>query len=147
MAIFIVLWPYLLTTKLRSVIRHNLGHSTSTVTSYIPHACHFNPWLINLINFSANLVLVYLEGYDGAPLVVADLADIIQAKRAWAQHLVLKVDFFRQRYIEAAQDFVRYVTIFGTQSGQTRLKFSPKLLTNCFFKDWIFLRPCFFFDF
>ena len=27
MAIFIVLWPYLLTTKLRSVIRHNLGHS------------------------------------------------------------------------------------------------------------------------
>ena len=28
MAIFIVLWPYLSTTKLRSVIRHNLGHST-----------------------------------------------------------------------------------------------------------------------
>ena len=27
MAIFIVLWPYLLTTKLRSVIHHNLGHS------------------------------------------------------------------------------------------------------------------------
>ena len=27
MAVFIVLWPYLLTTKLRSVIRHNLGHS------------------------------------------------------------------------------------------------------------------------
>ena len=23
----IVLWPYLLTTKLRSVIRHNFGHS------------------------------------------------------------------------------------------------------------------------
>ena len=23
----LVLWPYLLTTKLRSVIRHNLGHS------------------------------------------------------------------------------------------------------------------------
>ena len=61
---------------------------------------------------------MYLEGYDGAPLVVADLADIIQAKRAWAQHLVLKVDFFRQRYIEAAQDFVRYVTIFGTHWEQ-----------------------------
>ena len=29
MAVFIVLWPYLLTTKLRSVIRHNLGHSTA----------------------------------------------------------------------------------------------------------------------
>ena len=28
MAVFIVLWPYLLTTKLKSVIRHNLGHST-----------------------------------------------------------------------------------------------------------------------
>ena len=27
MIVFIVLWPYLLTTKLRSVIRHNLGHS------------------------------------------------------------------------------------------------------------------------
>ena len=27
MAVFIVLWPYLSTTKLRSVIRHNLGHS------------------------------------------------------------------------------------------------------------------------
>ena len=27
MAVFIVLWPYLLTSKLRSVIRHNLGHS------------------------------------------------------------------------------------------------------------------------
>ena len=27
MAVFIVLWPYLLTTKLRSVIRLNLGHS------------------------------------------------------------------------------------------------------------------------
>ena len=28
MAVCIVLWPYLLTTKLRSLIRHNLGHST-----------------------------------------------------------------------------------------------------------------------
>ena len=27
MAIFLVLWPYLSTAKLRSVIRHNLGHS------------------------------------------------------------------------------------------------------------------------
>ena len=27
MAVFIVLWPYLSTTKLKSVIRHNLGHS------------------------------------------------------------------------------------------------------------------------
>ena len=27
MAVFIVLWPYLLTTKLRSVILHNIGHS------------------------------------------------------------------------------------------------------------------------
>ena len=27
MAVFIVFWPYLLTNKLRSVIRHNLGHS------------------------------------------------------------------------------------------------------------------------
>ena len=26
LAVFIVLWPYLLTTKLKSVIRHNLGH-------------------------------------------------------------------------------------------------------------------------
>ena len=28
MAVFIVLWPYLLTTKLRSVILLNLGHSS-----------------------------------------------------------------------------------------------------------------------
>ena len=34
MAIFIVLWAYLLTTKLRSVIRHNLGHSTAAVTKW-----------------------------------------------------------------------------------------------------------------
>ena len=27
MPFFIVLWPYLLTTKLRSMISHNLGHS------------------------------------------------------------------------------------------------------------------------
>ena len=33
MAIFIVLWPYLSTTKLRSVIRHNLGHSNKHVFS------------------------------------------------------------------------------------------------------------------
>ena len=57
MAVFIVLWPYLLTTKLRSVIRHSLGHSNVFV--YIidrfpilpkgfhkvqryekPHSCH-----------------------------------------------------------------------------------------------------------
>ena len=31
MAGFIVLWPYLLTTKLKSVIRHNLGHSKTHV--------------------------------------------------------------------------------------------------------------------
>ena len=31
MAIFIVLWPYLITTKLRFVIRHNLGHSKVAV--------------------------------------------------------------------------------------------------------------------
>ena len=31
MAVFIVLWPYLLTTKLKSVIRHNLGHSIKGV--------------------------------------------------------------------------------------------------------------------
>ena len=31
MAVFIVLWPYLLTTKLKSVIRHNLGHSKVAV--------------------------------------------------------------------------------------------------------------------
>ena len=28
MAVFIVLWPYLLTTKLKFVIRHNLGRSS-----------------------------------------------------------------------------------------------------------------------
>ena len=33
MAVFIVLWPYLLTTKLKSVIRHNLGHSNEQVTN------------------------------------------------------------------------------------------------------------------
>ena len=27
MTVFVVLWPYLLTTKLKPVIRHNLGHS------------------------------------------------------------------------------------------------------------------------
>ena len=32
MAVFIVLWPSLLTTKLKSVIRHNLGHSNYSVT-------------------------------------------------------------------------------------------------------------------
>ena len=31
MAVFIVLWPYLLTTKLKSVIRHNLGHSNQGI--------------------------------------------------------------------------------------------------------------------
>ena len=31
MAVFKVLWPYLLTTKLRSVIRHNLGHSNKAI--------------------------------------------------------------------------------------------------------------------
>ena len=31
MAVFIVLWPYLLTAKLKFVIRHNLGHSTLPV--------------------------------------------------------------------------------------------------------------------
>ena len=30
-AIFIVFWPYLLTTKLRSVILHNIGHSNALV--------------------------------------------------------------------------------------------------------------------
>ena len=34
MAILIVLWPYLLTTKLRSVIRHNLGHSMVAAHEY-----------------------------------------------------------------------------------------------------------------
>jgi hypothetical protein len=34
MAVFIVVWPYLLTTKLRSVIRHNLGHSKYTYIQY-----------------------------------------------------------------------------------------------------------------
>ena len=32
MAVFIVLWPYLLTTKLKFVIRHNLGHSKPVVS-------------------------------------------------------------------------------------------------------------------
>ena len=31
MAIFIVLWPYLWTTNLRSVIRHSLGHSIAII--------------------------------------------------------------------------------------------------------------------
>ena len=35
MVVFIVLWPYLLTTKLRSVIRHNLGHSIDEVAKVL----------------------------------------------------------------------------------------------------------------
>ena len=38
MAVFIVLWPYLLTSKLRSVIRHNLGHSNVHCT----YVCTYN---------------------------------------------------------------------------------------------------------
>ena len=34
MAVFIVLWPYLLNTKLRSVIRHNIGHSKLAAIRY-----------------------------------------------------------------------------------------------------------------
>ena len=33
MAVFIDLWPYLLTTKFKSVIRHNLGHSNVACTT------------------------------------------------------------------------------------------------------------------
>ena len=38
MAVFIVLWSCLFTTKLRSVIHHNLGHSkvSKRVFNYIP---------------------------------------------------------------------------------------------------------------
>ena len=42
MAVFIVLWPYLLTTKLKSVIRHNLGHSTIA-----PHWTINSPFLVH----------------------------------------------------------------------------------------------------
>ena len=35
MAVFIVLWPYLLTTKLKSVIRHNLGHSKGGAPKFL----------------------------------------------------------------------------------------------------------------
>ena len=35
MAVFIVLWSCLFTTKLRSVIRHNLGHSNAERCSYV----------------------------------------------------------------------------------------------------------------
>ena len=38
MAVFIVLWPYLLTTKLKFVIHHNLGHS-STHSVLLTNAC------------------------------------------------------------------------------------------------------------
>ena len=35
MGVFIVLWPYLLTTKLRFVIRHNFGHSMKAIVNAI----------------------------------------------------------------------------------------------------------------
>ena len=37
MAVYIVLWPYLLTTKLKSVIRHSLGHSNQALRAYFPN--------------------------------------------------------------------------------------------------------------
>jgi hypothetical protein len=44
MAIFIVIWPYLLTTKLRFVIRHNLGHSIA----HCPTRVLISVYLLNL---------------------------------------------------------------------------------------------------
>ena len=34
MAVFIVLWPYLLTTKLRCLQKNNIGHTSDGVTLY-----------------------------------------------------------------------------------------------------------------
>ena len=45
---FIVLWPCLLTTKLRFVIRHNLGHSSGGVAS------EFEPFVGNFLITSYN---------------------------------------------------------------------------------------------
>ena len=56
MAVFIVLWPYLLTTKLKSVIRHNLGHSIPAILPTYLHTLFF-VWF-NVITFIVNKVFL-----------------------------------------------------------------------------------------
>ena len=51
MAVFIVLWPYLLTTKLKSVIRNNLGHSNVQ--------CRLSMTSWNIYAFLGNLYLLW----------------------------------------------------------------------------------------
>ena len=60
MAVFIVLWPYLLTTKLKSVIRHNLGQSSEYV---VPHVYEGRKWLegCDIINFPVILLYHYVQ--------------------------------------------------------------------------------------
>ena len=61
MAVFIVLWPYLLTTKLRSVICHNLGHSKVHVwngwlhkKTYIPKNMNLHMYYITQLNHNGS---------------------------------------------------------------------------------------------
>ena len=49
MAVFIVLWPYLLTTKLKSVICHNLGHSNLGASSKLNSHFKFTIKKIHLV--------------------------------------------------------------------------------------------------
>ena len=62
MAIFIVLWPYLLTTKLRSVIRHNLGHSNASTS--------FDGYAVKQV---AKYVCVWLEEEEGLAHCIKDI--------------------------------------------------------------------------
>ena len=59
MAILIILWPYLLTIKLRSVIRHNLGHSKDTILVYMLCAIFINH---NFSSFSQPQKLIAMNG-------------------------------------------------------------------------------------
>ena len=79
MAIFIVLWPYLLTTKLRSVIRHNLGHS-KVGKVYILFFCCFS--LFSFFVFSAS----------NSDLVQPQLV-VVEATKAMLRYTMVAVEY------------------------------------------------------
>ena len=60
MAVFIVLWPYLLTTKLKSVIRHNLGHSNIHI-NYHKSLENIESKLVIICTLAYGLTLILYE--------------------------------------------------------------------------------------
>ena len=59
MAIFIVLWPYLLTTKLKSVIRHNLGHS-NRATKRVKTSLDLTKYTLTTLSSAVELLISLL---------------------------------------------------------------------------------------